>query len=80
MKIEDFERLIDLSNELTRGLENIEDHLSYMRQRETFHTDTITDTNRSIIVWTVIEALTLIGLAYWQFKYIQKFFEVKRVM
>jgi len=31
-----------------------------------------------VFIWTIAEALVLIGVAIWQVVYISKFFEVKR--
>jgi hypothetical protein len=33
-----------------------------------------------VLIWTVVEALVLIGVAVWQVVYISKFFEVKRMI
>ncbi|EKU19997.1 transmembrane emp24 domain trafficking protein 2 [Nannochloropsis gaditana CCMP526] len=73
-------RLIELGNSLTKGLTNVMDHQSYMRQREDLHASTMESIGSRVLIWTVVEAVVLVGMAVWQISIISKFFEVRRAV
>jgi p24 family protein beta-1 len=64
--------------ELRKGLDLLRDHQSYMSQREDYHRDAVDSINTKVLVWTILEAVILIGMAFWQISYISNFFEIKR--
>lgn len=66
--------------ELLEGLQTLADHQSYMREREELHRDITESTNYRVLIWTVIEALTLALISMWQLFNVRKFFEVRRAM
>jgi len=51
-----------------------------MNQRERVHQEALEIINQKVVFWTVIEAVVVIGVAYWQLRYISTFFETKRRM
>jgi len=77
---ESIRRLIELGNSLTKGLTNVMDHQSYMRQREDLHASTMESIGSRVLIWTVVEAVVLVGMAVWQISIISKFFEVRRAV
>jgi p24 family protein beta-1 len=66
--------------DLQRGLNFLKDHQSFMNQREDRHRAILESTNFKVLGWTILEAVILIGMAFWQIAYISKFFETKRKM
>jgi len=75
------EEYTGLENEmydLQRGLDFLTDHQSYMNQREDLHKEELESISRSVLIWTVLEAVILVGLAAWQISYVRGFFETKR--
>ncbi len=64
--------------DLKEGLELLKDHQSYMNQREDVHKETLESINAKVLCWTVLEAIILIAMAFWQITYIRSFFETKR--
>ena len=75
---ESVRRLIALGNSLTKGLHNLMDHQSYMRQREEQHAIEMESISSRVFIWTIVEAIVLVGMAVWQIFYISNFLEVKR--
>ena len=65
-------------NEMRQGLDLLRDHQSYMGQREDLHKETLESINTKVLCWTVLEAVILIGMSFWQISYISSFFETKR--
>lgn len=65
-------------SDLNEGLELLRDHQSYMNQREDVHKVTLESINVKVLCWTVLEAVILLGMAFWQIIYIKGFFEIKR--
>ena len=66
--------------DLSEGLELLKDHQSYMNQREDVHKITLDSINMKVMCWTVLEAVILIAMSFWQIMYIRSFFETKRRM
>lgn len=64
--------------ELREGLSALKDHQSYMSQREDVHKDSLDSINMKVLCWTILEAVILIAMAFWQISYIRGFFETKR--
>jgi len=64
--------------ELREGLDMLKDHQSYMNQREDVHKEILESINTKVLSWTVMEAIILIAMAFWQISYISNFFETKR--
>jgi hypothetical protein len=76
-------QFVGLQSELTdlsEGLELLKDHQSYMNQREDVHKITLDSINMKVMCWTVLEAVILIAMSFWQIMYIRSFFETKRRM
>lgn len=74
-------QFVGLRSELTdlqEGLDLLKDHQSYMNQREDVHKDTLESINTKVLMWTVFEAIILVGISIWQIVYIRSFFEIKR--
>lgn len=74
-------QFVGLQSELTdlsEGLELLKDHQSYMNQREDVHKITLDSINMKVMCWTVLEAVILIAMSFWQIMYIRSFFETKR--
>lgn len=65
-------------SEMRQGLELLRDHQSYMGQREDVHREAMDSINTKVLVWTIMEAIILIGMSFWQISYIRSFFETKR--
>jgi hypothetical protein len=65
-------------SDLQEGLDLLKDHQSYMNQREDVHKDTLESINTKVLMWTVFEAIILVGISIWQIVYIRSFFEIKR--
>eukprot|EP01031_Cornospumella_fuschlensis_P034368 gene34368-41600_t len=64
--------------DLKEGLDLLKDHQSYMNQREDVHKDTLESINTKVLCWTVLEAIIVVAMAFWQITYIRSFFEIKR--
>lgn len=74
-------QFVGLQSELTdlsEGLNLLKDHQSYMNQREDVHKLTLDSINMKVLCWTVLEAVILIAMSFWQIMYIRSFFETKR--
>jgi len=74
-------QFVGLQSELTdlsEGLNLLKDHQSYMNQREDVHKLTLDSINLKVLCWTVLEAVILIAMSFWQIMYIRSFFETKR--
>jgi len=67
-------------HELHEGLDLLRDHQSYMNQKERVHQDALEGINQKVIFWTVLEAVVVVLMAFWQIHYISTFFETKRKM
>ena len=67
-------------HELAEGLDLLRDHQSYMNQRERVHQEALENINAKVVFWTVLEAVVVIVMAFWQIRYISTFFETKRKM
>ena len=65
-------------DELQQALDLLIDHQSFMNQREDVHKSSLESMNTKVLLWTVLETIILIGMAFWQISYISKFFETKR--
>jgi hypothetical protein len=65
-------------SDLREGLELLKDHQSYMNQREDVHKSSLESIDDKVLLWTVLEAVILIAMAFWQISYIRSFFETKR--
>lgn len=65
-------------SEMRQGLDLLRDHQSYMGQREDVHRDAMDSINTKVLVWTILEAVILVAMAFWQISYIRSFFETKR--
>lgn len=65
-------------SDLREGLELLKDHQSYMNQREDVHKNALESINDKVLLWTVLEAIILVAMAFWQISYIRSFFETKR--
>ena len=64
--------------DLREGVELLKDHQSYMNQREDVHKFSLESINDKVLCWTVLEAIILVAMAFWQISYIRSFFETKR--
>lgn len=64
--------------DLKEGLDLLKDHQSYMNQREDVHKDVLESINTKVLCWTVLEAIIVVAMAFWQITYIRSFFEIKR--
>jgi hypothetical protein len=74
-------QFVGLQTELTdlsEGLNLLKDHQSYMNQREDVHKITLDSINMKVMCWTVLEAVILVAMSFWQIMYIRSFFETKR--
>ena len=67
-------------SELLEGLQTLADHQNYMREREELHRDITESTNYRVLIWTIVEALTLALISVWQLMNVRKFFEVRRAI
>jgi hypothetical protein len=67
-------------HELHEGLDLLRDHQSYMNQKERVHQEALEGINQKVVFWTVLEAVVVILMAFWQIHYISTFFETKRKM
>ena len=65
-------------NQLKEGLNSLKDHQSYINQREDMHKVTLDSINTKVLCWTILEAIILIAMAFWQISYITTFVETKR--
>jgi hypothetical protein len=77
---EDYE-FVGLQSELAdlkEGLDLLKDHQSYMNQREDVHKEALESINMKVLCWTILEAVILVAMAFWQITYIRSFFETKR--
>jgi len=73
-------KLIDSAARLQANLEDISDHQSYMRARETSHRELSEKTFARVVRWTFLEGLVLLFVAGGQVMYLRKFFEKKRML
>jgi len=76
--VEHFEQTMNDLQELVEHAQTIQNHQEYMRLREELHRNTVESTCTRILYWNTAEAVILLCLAFWQVRYIRKFFEVKR--
>mmetsp|Transcript_36253 Transcript_36253/g.71348 ORF Transcript_36253/g.71348 Transcript_36253/m.71348 type:complete len:225 (-) Transcript_36253:216-890(-) len=73
-------KLIDSAARLQANLEDISDHQSYMRARETSHRELSEKTFARVVRWTLLEMMVLFFVAGGQVMYLRKFFEKKRML
>jgi hypothetical protein len=48
------------------------------KQREDVHKITLDSISMKVMCWTVLEAVILVAMSFWQIMYIRSFFETKR--
>jgi len=68
--------LVEAVGALADDLVLLRDHERYMQEREDLHRRTLESTNVRVFIWTIVEALVLIGLAVAQMISVTRFFEV----
>ena len=71
-------RLIKETRDVYRELRSLENHHEYMRSREGIHRQVIEKTFSTLLFWTLLEALTLVGVMVGQIMYIKRFLEMRR--
>lgn len=64
--------------ELESGLKAVMSEQKILKMREQTHRYTNINTNRSLIIWSIIQSLIAIGIVVFQVYYLKKFFESKR--
>ncbi len=72
--------LLDMCGTLMRGLQTMEDHQEYMRERENRHLTLADATFHRVVQWTVLEAVVLVLIACGQVLYLKRFFEQTRYL
>eukprot|EP00904_Undaria_pinnatifida_P003078 jgi/Undpi1/12771/HiC_scaffold_6.g02439.m1 len=72
--------LVDEANELVQTLSAFNDHESYMRGREEWHSERVKQTSWRLMWCTLLEAAVLVWVSWSQLSYIRRFFETKRAL
>jgi len=73
-------QLISSMSQLLDQLEDISDHQTYMRARESTHRELSENIFARVFRWTLLEGIVLLFVAGGQVMYLRKFFEKKRVL
>ncbi|KAJ3171911.1 p24 complex component [Geranomyces variabilis] len=61
---------------LDSGIKAIRDEQAFLVQRERRHRLTADSTNARVLYWSMVQALALIGVCYFQISYFKRFFEM----
>jgi len=67
--------LLSATARLNVGFQTMEDHQSYLKNREIQHRNLVEKTFQRVVLWTVIEAVVLVIVATGQVTYLKTFFE-----
>jgi hypothetical protein len=70
--------LLSFSQSISNKLYDLQNHMDYMRARESAHREVAEQTYTYVVRWTVLEAIVLVCVAAAQILYLRKFFETKR--
>ncbi|XP_042881047.1 transmembrane emp24 domain-containing protein 2-like isoform X7 [Penaeus japonicus] len=70
----------DMIRELSTALSGVKHEQDYMEIRERIHRSINDNTNSRVLLWSVFEALVLVGMTIGQVYYLKQFFEVRRVV
>ncbi|KAJ3158279.1 p24 complex component [Geranomyces michiganensis] len=64
---------------LDSGIKAIRDEHAFLIQRERRHRLTADSTNTRVLYWSLVQALALIGVCFFQISYLKRFFEMRGV-
>ncbi|KAF0699829.1 Aste57867_9605 [Aphanomyces stellatus] len=78
-KIEQARAVEDMVYELNTNLDTVKDTQSYMKAKTVYHHSVVDSTNSRVFIWSCVEAVALVGIAFWQMSYLRRTFEVRRV-
>jgi emp24/gp25L/p24 family/GOLD len=73
-------KLIQTAMDLTRELGNFYNHHEYMRTREAKHREVVEKTFSQLMMWVILEGVTVILIAGGQILYFRRFLERRRYM
>ncbi|VDN26017.1 unnamed protein product [Gongylonema pulchrum] len=73
-------KLEDMVRELSSALTTVKHEQEYMEIRERVHRLINESTNSRVVLWAIFEAVVLVAMSFGQIYYLQRFFEVRRVV
>ncbi|KAI3386807.1 hypothetical protein SNEBB_000733 [Seison nebaliae] len=74
------EKLISMVADLSNQMRTVKHENEYMEIRERLHRMVNENTNRRVVLWSVLEAILLFCMAIGQVYYLKRYFEIRRVV
>jgi hypothetical protein len=74
------DKILQTASDLTRELRNLYNHHEYMRTREGKHRELVEMTFSQLMMWVILEGVTVIMIAGGQILYFRRFLERRRYM
>ncbi|KAJ1877584.1 p24 complex component [Coemansia sp. RSA 1722] len=65
---------------LSHNVEEVKDHFSFMLFRNEVHDQSVSDTQRRMFNWAILQTLALAGVCGWQIYYVRSLFKVRGVV
>ncbi|KAI8817852.1 emp24/gp25L/p24 family/GOLD-domain-containing protein [Fimicolochytrium jonesii] len=62
---------------LDAGIRAIREEHAFLKSRERRHRMTADSTNSRVLYWSLVQALALVGVVYFQINYLKRFFEMR---
>ncbi|XP_039250178.2 transmembrane emp24 domain-containing protein 2-like [Styela clava] len=74
------DKLESMINELSVAMTGVKHEQEYMEVRERIHRAINDNTNSRVVLWAFFESVVLVAMTLGQIYYLQRFFEVRRVV
>ncbi|KAJ2001177.1 p24 complex component [Coemansia thaxteri] len=65
---------------LSHNVEEVRDHFNFMLFRNEIHDQSVSDTQRRMLHWAVLQTLALAGMCGWQIYYVRSLFKIRGVV
>ncbi|KAJ2508881.1 p24 complex component [Coemansia sp. RSA 2052] len=65
---------------LSHNVEEVRDHFEFMLFRNEIHDQSVSDTQRRMFHWAILQTLALAGMCGWQIYYVRSLFKIRGVV
>ncbi|KAJ2492486.1 p24 complex component [Coemansia sp. RSA 2050] len=65
---------------LSHNVEEVRDHFEFMLFRNEIHDQSVSDTQRRMFHWAILQTLVLAGMCGWQIYYVRSLFKIRGVV